>query len=155
MNVLHPPFVHFVIALPLAALFSQLTFLVTKNKTYAIATTRILAFSLLVSLFAIYGGLVDADKIIKNSYILENGIRVLEAHKTFGLIVVAILALTTLVKWFASAKNSLFLEKLSVALIIITILASVYQGNKGGSIVYKYAGGIDTKIIMKRAAMSE
>ena len=155
MNVLHPPFVHFVIALPLTALFAQITFLVTKDETYAKTTTRILAFSMLVSLFALYGGFIDSEKIIKNGYILENGMRVLEAHKTFGLIVVATLAVTTLIKWIATAKNSINLEKLSVVLIVITIMASVYQGNKGGSIVYKYSGGIDTKIIKKRVSQSQ
>jgi uncharacterized membrane protein len=32
---MHPPFVHFVVALPLVALFSQFTYMVTKDKAYS------------------------------------------------------------------------------------------------------------------------
>lgn len=152
MNVLHPPFVHFVIALPLAALFSQLTYLTTGDKTYSKAAIRIMAFALLVSFFAVFSGLVDAEKILSDHNILKNGLQVINGHKTFGFVVVAILFVTTLTKWFALSKDSLPLERLSIVLIILSIAASLYQGNHGGSIVYKYSGGIDNKIILKRTA---
>lgn len=150
MNVLHPPFVHFVIALPLAALFSQLTYVATKDKTYSKAAIRIMAFALLVSFFAVFTGLIDADEITKKHAILKNGLLILDNHKTFGFVIVIILFITTLTKWFAISKNSMSLEKLSILLIILTIAASLYQGNHGGSLVYKYSAGIDNKIIQKR-----
>ncbi|WP_456450244.1 DUF2231 domain-containing protein, partial [Hydrogenimonas sp.] len=143
-------FVHFVVALPVLALFSQMTYLATQDKTYSKAATRILAFSLLVSFFAVYGGLVDAKKIVEEGFILKNGLNVLDGHKTFGFIVVAALLATTWLKWIAVAKDSLTLEKLSLLFIIVTIVVALYQGNNGGSIVYKYAGGIDGKIVTQR-----
>jgi len=151
MNVLHPPFVHFVIALPVAALFSQLTYLATHEKIYAKAATRILAFSLLVSFFAVFSGFADAEKIINNHSILQNGVKILDAHKTFGFIIVGILFLTTLATWFASTKESQPLKRVSLILIIVTIVATLYQGNNGGSLVYKYSGGINDSIITQRA----
>ncbi|BBG65722.1 hypothetical protein NNO_1019 [Hydrogenimonas sp.] len=150
MSHLHPPFVHFIIALPVAALFSQLTFLATRDRTYSNAATRILALSLLLSFLALYGGYADAQKIVKGNDILKEGLRLLESHKTFGIIVVVILAATTALKWVAGSKESLFMEKLSLLFIIVTILASLYQGNHGGMLVYKYSAGIDGKIIDKR-----
>lgn len=150
MNVLHPPFVHFVIALPLAALFSQLTYVATGDKTYSKAAIRIIAFALLVSFFAVFSGIIDAGEITKNHAILKNGLRVLSNHKIFGFVVVAILLVTTLVKWFAISKDSMSMEKLSILLIILSIAASLYQGNHGGSLVYKYAAGIDNKIVQNR-----
>ena len=155
MNVLHPPFIHFVIALPVAALFSQLTYLATNDKTYSKAATRIMAFSLLVSLFAVFSGFIDAEKIIKDHNILQNGLNVLSAHKTFGIVIVAILFVSTFIKWLALSKESLTLEKLSLLLIIFTIMATLYQGNSGGSIVYKYSGGIDNQIVMQRVDMQK
>ncbi|AKF24794.1 hypothetical protein YH65_04900 [Sulfurovum lithotrophicum] len=152
MNVLHPPFVHFVIALPLAALFSQLTYVASGNKTYSNAALRIMAFALLVSFFAVFSGILDAKKIVDGHNILQNGLLVLQEHRTFGFVVVAILFATTLIKWIALSKDSLTLEKLSILLIILSIAASLYQGKKGGSLIYKYAGGIDKQIIMKRVA---
>jgi uncharacterized membrane protein len=154
MNVLHPPFVHFVIALPLAALFSQLTFLATGNQTYSKAATRIIALSLLISLFAVYGGLLDAEKVLNDHNILENGVNILNAHRTFGFVVVAILAVTTLLKWYAVSKNSMFLEKISLLMILVTIFATLYQGNHGGTLVYKYSAGIDSKIVEQRVEES-
>jgi len=155
MNVLHPPFVHFVIALPVAALFSQLTYLATKDLTYSKAALRILAFSLLVSFFAIYGGYIDAQKILQDHNILDNGLNILKQHRNFGFVVVAILFVTTVTKYLAVAKESISYEKLSLVFIIITITATLYQGNKGGSLVYKYSAGIDSKIIKTRVEQSK
>ncbi|WP_201353091.1 DUF2231 domain-containing protein [Hydrogenimonas urashimensis] len=155
MNVLHPPFVHFVIALPLAAFFSQVTYLATLDKTYSKAATRILALSLLISLFALYGGFLDAEKILADHDILEKGVAVLNSHKTFGFIVVGFLALTTFLKWLATNKDLVMLEKISLLLIILTIIATLYQGNHGGSLVYKYSAGIDNRIVNQRVEESQ
>ena len=150
MNVMHPGFVHFVVALPLVALFSQFTYMVTKDIAYSKAATRIIAFALLVSVFAVLSGLSDAEKIMNANTILEDGVNVLNNHKIFGFVVVAILFVTTVTKWFALSKNSSRLEYLSIALIIIVFMTTLYQGRSGGSLVYQYAGGIDNKVITQR-----
>jgi uncharacterized membrane protein len=150
MNVMHPPFVHFVVALPVVALFSQFTYMVTKDKAYSKAATRIIAFALLVSLFAVLSGLSDAEKVVDANRILQEGVNVLNNHKIFGFVVVAILFVTTLTKWFALSKNSSRLEYLSIALIILASMTSLYQGRSGGSLVYQYAGGIDNQVITQR-----
>jgi uncharacterized membrane protein len=104
----------------------------------------------LVSLFAILSGLNDAEKIMNANTILQDGVNVLNNHKIFGFVVVAILFVTTLTKWFALSKNSSRLEYLSIALIILASMTSLYQGRSGGSIVYQYAGGIDNQVITQR-----
>jgi len=152
MNVMHPPFVHFVVALPLVALFSQFTYMLTKDKAYSKAATRIIAFALLVSFFAVASGLNDADKIMHANTILQDGVNVLNNHKTFGFIVVFLLLVTTVTKWFALSKNSSRLEYLSIALIILVFMTTLYQGRSGGSLVYQYSGGIDNKIITQRVS---
>jgi len=152
MNVMHPPFVHFVVALPFVALFSQFTYMVTKDKAYSKAAIRIIGFALIVSFFAVLSGLNDADKIISGHAIVQEGMDVLGNHKLFGFLVVAILLLTTIVKWFAISKDSAALENLSIALIIIALMTSLYQGRSGGSIVYQYAGGIDSKAVIQRVS---
>jgi len=149
---MHPPFVHFVVALPLVALFSQFTYMVTKDMAYSKAALRIIAFSLLLSLFAVLSGISDADKIIKSHMIIQDGIVVLKNHKIFGFVVVAMLFVTTLVKWFAVSRDSIKLENLAIVLIIITLMGSLYQGKSGGSIVYQYTGGIDSQVIIQRAS---
>jgi len=151
MNIMHPPFVHFVVALPFVALFSQFTYMVTKDKAYSKAAIRIIGFALLVSFFAVFSGLNDAENIIAKHSILQDGMNVLNNHKIFGFVVVAILLVTALVKWFAISKNSPLLENISIALIIVALMASLYQGRSGGSIVYQYSGGIDNKVVMQRA----
>ena len=77
MNVLHPPFVHFVVALPVAALLSQLTYLANKEEIYAKVSLRILSFTFLMAIFAIYTGNVDADKVLMSHNILNSGVNVL------------------------------------------------------------------------------
>ena len=150
MNVLHPPFVHFVVALPVAALLSQLTYLATGDKTYAKVTLRILAFTFLMALFAIYTGNLDAAKVLADHDILSAGTRILEQHKSFATVTAVILFLTLLAKWIAAAKASSSWEKFALLMILLTITSTLYQGNKGGVLVYRYSGGIDQKIIEKR-----
>ena len=150
MNVLHPPFVHFVVALPVAALFAQLTYLATGERTYAKVALRILAFTLLMGIFAFYTGGVDAEKIEASRAILSAGLQTLEAHRSFAAWLLAILFATIVVKWIAASKESHSWEKLALGMILITIAATLYHGNKGGELVYKYSAGIDGKILEKR-----
>ena len=150
MNVLHPPFVHFVVALPVAALLSQLTYLANGEKTYAKVALRILAFTFLMALFAIYTGNQDAAKVLADHDIIPGGVQILEQHRSFATVTAVILFLTLLVKWVAAAKASHSWEKFALLMIILSIAATLYQGNKGGELVYRYSGGIDKKIIEKR-----
>ncbi len=150
MNVMHPPFVHFVVALPVVALFSQFTYQVTKDPAYSKAALRIIGFTFLVSLFALFSGINDAEKIMKGHSILQEGLSVLQNHKIIGFVVVALLLVTSLTKWFALSKKSSTLEMLSLLLIIVTLTTSLYQGRGGGSLVYQYAGGIEKGVIMQR-----
>lgn len=150
MNILHPPFVHFVVALPVIALFSQFTYMVTKDKAYSKAALRIIAFALLASIFSVISGLSDVQKILENHTIVQDGINILNNHKIFGFIVVAILLATSLTKWFAISKDSPSLENISLILIIISLAVSLYQGRSGGTLVYKYSAGIDNKVIEQR-----
>lgn len=151
MNLLHPPFVHFVVALPVVALFSQFTYMVTKDKSYSKAALRIIAFSFLTSILAILGGINDAQRVIENNNILQEGLEFLNSHKIAGFIVVFILLATTLTKWFAISKDSSMLENISLILIMITLAGALYQGRSGGELVYKYSAGIENKIVTQRA----
>ena len=151
MNLLHPPFVHFVGALPVVALFSQFTYMVTKDKSYSKAALRIIAFSFLTSIFAIFGGINDAQKIIEHHHLLQEGVDFLSTHKTFGFVVVVTLLVTTVTKWFAISKDSAYLENISLILIIISLVVALYQGRSGGELVYKHSVGIDNKVIIQRA----
>jgi uncharacterized membrane protein len=150
MNVLHPPFVHFVVALPVVAFFSQITYLATRDIAYSKAAFRIIAMTLLASFFALYTGMSDAQTVMDGHHILAKGLEVLAAHKTLGILTVALLFVTTLTKWLAISRTSHGIEILATFLIIVTIATSLYQGRQGGLIVYQYGGGIDTKITDKR-----
>ncbi|EQB34851.1 hypothetical protein M947_10295 [Sulfurimonas hongkongensis] len=150
MNILHPPFVHFVVALPLIALFSQFTYFVTKDKAYSKAAFRIVGFAMLVSFLAIISGINDVEKIIENQNIVQEGISALNTHKIFGFVVVAILIATSVVKWFAISKNSALYENISFVLIVTLVTVSLYQGRSGGMLVYKYSAGIDNDVIIQR-----
>ncbi len=152
MNVLHPPFVHFVVALPVVAFFSQLTYMVTRDLAYSKAAFRIIAMTMLASFFAIYTGMTDAQTILDGRHILKKGLAILADHKTLGIITTFLLVVTTLVKWLAVSRKSHGIEVFAAFLIIATIATTLYQGRQGGKIVYQYGGGINSKIIDKRTA---
>ena len=150
MNVLHPPFVHFVVALPVAALFSQITYLVTRESAYSKAAFRIMAMTFLASLFALYTGMGDAQRITDAHQLASVGLDTLSNHKTLGIITVVLLLIASLIKWLAVSRTSAVMEKLAMILILLTVLTVLYQGRQGGKIVYQYGGGIETKILQKR-----
>ncbi len=151
MNVIHPPFVHFVIALPIIALFSQFTYMVTKDKAYSKAALRIIAFAFLAGAFSVLTGISDAQKVIENHTIVQEGVAVLNNHKIVGFVVLAILLATSLTKWFAISKDSTSLETISLILIILSLIVALYQGRSGGTLIYKYSAGIDNKVIIQRS----
>ena len=151
MNILHPPFVHFVVALPIVALFSQFTYMITKDKAYSKASLRIIAFAFLASLLSVASGISDAQKIIENHNIIQEGINILNNHKIFGFVVVASLLITSLTKWFAISKDSSLLENISLIMIMVLLAITLYQGRSGGTLVYQYSGGISDQVIMQRA----
>ena len=63
----------------------------------------------------------------------------------------ATLLVTTVTKWFAISKDSVYLENISLILIIISLVVALYQGRSGGELVYKHSVGIDNKVIIQRA----
>ena len=150
MNILHPPFVHFVVALPIIALFSQFTYYITKDIAYSKAAFRIVGFAMLVSFLAVISGIDDAQKIMENKYIVQEGVSALNTHKIFGFFVVAILIATSIVKWFAISKKSALYENISFILIMVLLVVSLYQGRSGGMLVYKYSAGIDNDVVIQR-----
>lgn len=150
MNVLHPPFVHFVVALPVAAFFSQMTYLATRETGYSKAAFRIMAMTFLASLFALYTGMSDAQRVLDGHHLLPAGLSLLATHKTLGIITVVLLLVTTIIKWLAVSRDSLPLEKVAVLFIVLTVLTVLYQGRQGGTLVYQHGGGIATKVIDKR-----
>ena len=151
MNIIHPPFVHFIIALPFVALFSQFTYLITKDTAYSKAALRIIGLAMLVSLFAIFSGIADAQKAIESHNVLQGALSAIQNHRNIGFVVVGLLVATTAAKWFALSKRSPMLEILSLVLIILTLMTSLYQGRSGGALVYQYATGIDKHVIQQRA----
>jgi len=148
MQVLHPPFVHFVVALPVVALFSQLTYMATRDRAYSKAAFRIIAMTLLASLFALYTGMTDAQRVLDAHTLTAKGVELISTHKMLGIVSVIILLLTTLTKWFAVAKRSHAMETLAAFLIIVTIAVTLYQGRMGGSIVYQYGAGVESRQIV-------
>nr|WP_321267285.1 DUF2231 domain-containing protein [uncultured Sulfurimonas sp.] len=151
MNILHPPFVHFVVALPVIALFSQITYFVTKDIAYSKAAFRIVGFAMLASFLAVISGIDDAQKVVENQYIVQEGLNLLGNHKILGFVVVATLIATAVVKWIAISKESSLYENISLVLISLLLIVSLYQGRSGGELVYKYSAGIDNNVITQRA----
>ena len=150
MNIIHPAYASFIVALPIVALFAQVTYMINKEIAYSKSSLRIIGLAFLVSFLTIISGMNEAEHIFKNNLILQDGIEALKTHKIFGIILVFLLFITSIFKWNAISKKSFFLEKISLIMIIITLLFSLYQGRSGGEIVYKYSGNIDNKIIKQR-----
>ena len=139
-GLLHPPLVHFAIALPLVALIFQIAYMITKNEAHSKYAARILAFGAIMIVAAWYTGGQDGQ----NAYPLldAEGQKDLLAHKGYGLYVMVATLVIAAIKFTACKIKNGVLEAGSLLLIISLVGMIGYQGSTGGEIVYKHGGNV-------------
>ena len=83
---MHPPIIHFVVALPVIVLLIELLNLVFRRKVLDVVNVGLLALLLIFLIGAYIAGVTDG----KEAWDLldENGQEALKAHKTFGIYII-------------------------------------------------------------------
>ncbi len=138
--LLHPPLVHFAIALPVIALLLEISNIFLKRRCIGVISSLLLLLAVFVYLGAFFAGKTDGSEAY--ALLSQAGQEELKEHKTFGIYLVYGIALVFILKLiFASINKTL--AKAFFALILAIFVALVFkQGKDGGELVYKYGANV-------------
>lgn len=128
---LHPPFVHFAIALPLAMLIIELYYRINKRQPDGLH----MIFAVLASLSVVaatLSGMIAYEPIEDKLYQIDT----FKAHKNMGLIMAGyFLVLLGLRMSFSKAS---FVRTIYTIMLVLGVALLFFQGNMGGSVVYDH-----------------
>jgi len=138
-TLLHPPLVHFAIAIPVLIVIAEILNLVINGKGVKIITSFMM-FLLIIILFGAYlTGTTDGKTAIDSGF---NAVSELKEHKLLGIylfygsIFIFVLKLLSLLINRAGYK-------LFYILVLFGFLAGIiHQGKEGGELVYKYGANV-------------
>ncbi len=137
---LHPPAVHFAIALPLFALLSE-GFYTLKRKS----PDDLEFFTLLVASGAVITTSVTgyiAHKSMESLPIKKEALEALHIHETIGLTLAGLFAFMFLIRAVYVIKSVKLLRLLYLLLLIAGVVGLFIQGNLGGKLVYDFGLGV-------------
>lgn len=138
--MVHPPFVHFAISLPLITLVLGLAYIYKPSELMSKISTRFMLVATLFVIAAYFTGKEDAG--VAFEALTSEGKEALKTHASLALYLVIGMILATLLKFFGCMKQKFALEVSSIALLAFISLAVLYQGNTGGEVTYSHGANV-------------
>jgi len=138
-TLMHPPIVHFAIAIPVLIVVFELINIFLNNKTIKVISTILMVVMIGVFFAAYLTGITDGKAAIDNGF---GAMDDLKEHKLFGIYLVYISVFVLLMKLLSLTINRTGF-KVFYVLILFGFLALVFhQGEEGGELVYKHAANV-------------
>ncbi len=137
---LHPPAVHFAIALPLFALLLEGLYHLRGRKP-----DEVEFLTLLLSSGAVVGAAVTgyiAHESMENLPIAEQALELLHTHETLGIALALLFSGILILRLLYAFKPLPMLHHLYVLLLLVGVGAILFQGNLGGKLVYDFGLGV-------------
>ncbi len=148
MSELHPPVVHFAVALTITGvLFDILGFLLNKE---SLKTAGFWVF--LAGVFAVWGAMLSgevAEESVEEVVKILGAESLLETHETLGKTLPWIFTILALLRFYLHIKPSKKLFGIYLILALVGIGLIGYQGRLGGKMVYEH--GVGVKPLMEKA----
>jgi len=143
--VLHPAVVHFALVLPALALLFQVMGLVTKNVTYRRVANLLFYLGVVAVVIATISGRVAGPDV--KPLLNAEGQALFTEHMEIGFALATFYVLLAVLKTISIFVNNGIFRILMALLLVAGVGGLFVQAQHGGELVYKYAGGIDTKNI--------
>jgi len=141
MGELHPPVVHFAIALTIAGVvFEILAHTFGRKDLENAGFYAFLTGVLFVWLAWLTGG--AAEEAVEEAVEGTPAYRVLEIHETLGTVLLVLFTLLAVLRILAKVKESRNLRILFITLGVIGAILMTLQGRLGGMLVYQYGVGV-------------
>jgi len=138
---MHPPIVHFVVALPVIIFLIELVHLVFRRKVLDVVSIGLLALLLIFLLGAYISGTTDG----KEAWDLldEKGQEALIAHKTFGVYIILFgFTSVAIFKVISLISNSMIFNILYMIILALFVVLILKQGKDGGELVIVHGANI-------------
>ena len=142
--LVHPIFVHFVVAIPVIVLLIELINLKAKKPAVSVTSLFLLTLAVIVYAGAFFTGKADGSHAF--SLLTPEAKDELKFHKLLGTYLVYAVPVLLLLKAGAMAIRRAWARNLFIAFLLIFIAVLLKQGKDGGELVYEY--GVNVKPVM-------
>ncbi len=142
LSQLHPPSVHFAIALTITGIIFEVLFLIFRKESLKSAGFWTFMFGVV----AVWGAMLtghEAEEVVED-FITEGSkaYQLLETHEELGEILPYIFTVLGLFRLYLFFRENIKLHFIYTLAGVISIAAIGYQGNIGGKMVYEYGIGV-------------
>ncbi len=137
---IHPPVVHFGIALPVFTVILQIFYVLKRRELDSAEFLASSLSSVSVAGSAITGYIVHES--IEELPITEEALEVLHTHETLGIVLGIVFLIILLFRIFLHFRKTRILEYLYILAFVVSTLLILIQGNFGGKLVYDFGVGV-------------
>ncbi len=138
---MHPPIVHFVVALPVIIFLIELVHLIFRRKVLDVVNIGLLGLLLIFLLGAYIAGVTDG----KEAWDLldEKGQEALKVHKTFGIYIILFgFSAVAIFKVISLISNSMIFNILYMLILALFVVLILKQAKDGGELVIVHGANI-------------
>lgn len=157
--LLHPPIVHFMVAIPVVILLLEIINLMMRKKAVGGVSYFLLVLTVVVSVAAYFTGLVDGKET--HSVLSDAAKEELAEHKLLGTYLLVAPVVILFFKLISSLMNSALVKVLYLLVLTVFVLGIFQQGKDGGELVYEHGMNVaplktmDDKIFNLEEALEE
>lgn len=134
--LMHPPVVHFVIALPVIIILLEIINLAFKRRSISLLSLFLIVLLALFATVAYFTGSVDGKETFM--FLSDEGKEELKEHKLLGIYLVYGSWALVVFKLIFMAISRMVAKLFFVLILLGFAAATMFQGKHGGELVYKY-----------------
>ncbi len=138
--LMHPPLVHFAIALPIIALLLEISNIFIKRRCIGVISSLLLLLAVFVYLGAFFAGKNDGSHAF--DLLSDAGQAELKEHKLFGIYLVYGIGVVFILKLIFASINKTLAKAIFALILAIFVALALKQGKDGGELVYKYGANV-------------
>lgn len=139
--MLHPPVVHFAVALPVVAALFGLVYLFQRGEGMSKLSTRLLVVAAVAVIAAWFTGSQGGPDVYP--LLSEAGQGELKEHKQLGTYLAIAFGVIAVIKFAGCWLKNFAAEALAVLLLLGATAAIFAQGKEGGELVYEHGAGVE------------
>jgi len=139
--LMHPPVVHFMIALPVIVLLIEIVNLIAKKRAIGVTAFFLLALTVVAAAAAYLTGSVDGKAAW--DLLTQDGQAAVKVHKLFGTYLLFASVIVLLFKLLSSMIQRGLMKGLYLLVLIIFVVGILKQGKEGGELVYTHGANVE------------
>jgi uncharacterized membrane protein len=139
--LMHPPVVHFIVALPLIVLLLELVNLVAKKRAIGVVSFFLLILTVVAAAAAYLTGITDGKEAW--DILSQAGQAELKDHKILGIYLMIFSAVVLVFKLLSSVIKKGLMKAIYLVVLIFFVAGILKQGKEGGELVYSYGANVE------------